>query len=144
MLEIAKSCGYHWKDLPHKYTLTSSAGLTLYVHLRSLGDEIKTNSMQPGDLLLFWIRSREHPQHLAIYTGSTLIHASPLGARRVSERTLGDYRDKIFAVFRFRRPGVRPKHEVCLNPIVACEKCVLRDPRKYARPGTWSCTCGDR
>lgn len=143
MLAVAAACGYHWADLPHRYTRSTSAGLTLYVHLRRVCTEIKEASLQPGDLILLWIRRRDHPAHLVIHAGDNVIHASPMGSRVVSERRITDFRGKVFAAFRFRRSAaVSPCHEVDLNALVVCEKCVLADPGKYARPGKSGCRCG--
>ena len=134
-IQVARSAGFFAADLPYRYTRETSAGLSLYVHLRHVCNEIAIEHIAAGDLLLFWIRRPWHPQHLGILTDTgTLIHASPLSDRCVHERKFSEYRTKIFAAFRFREERSLFTHEVPLNPIVKCEACVLADPLRFSKP----------
>ncbi len=55
---------------------------------------------QPGDLLL--LRFKGEPQHLAVFTGDTMIH-SYLQARKVCEHRLDDqWIKRIVACYRFK------------------------------------------
>jgi cell wall-associated NlpC family hydrolase len=61
---------------------------------------VETCAMAPGDILL--MRFGRHPQHLALYTGSTIIHSYE-AAGFVCEHDLSDeWRQRIVAVYRFR------------------------------------------
>jgi cell wall-associated NlpC family hydrolase len=63
-------------------------------------DRVETSAMAPGDILL--MRFGRDPQHLAIYTGQTIIH-SYASVGMVCEHDLDDeWRRRIVAVYRFR------------------------------------------
>lgn len=134
LLDVGKRCGLHVGDLGRSYTLATSAGLALYVHLRDFGDEVSREEMEPGDVILYWIYSRSHPKHLAIWTGTSTIHATP-NKRSVVESKGMLYPDRIFAVFRFRDAGQPPAHRVALNRHVVCERCVRENPDRFSRRG---------
>lgn len=137
LLRIAQRVGLEWADLRHEYTVLTSAGITLYCHLRTVCDEIRPESRQPGSILLFWIRHSNHPRHLGIWTGKRLVHAAPESTGGVRSQYLGAFGRRIFATFDFRLPGAEPRHEVELNRFVGCPICVAADPARYAQRSTF-------
>lgn len=135
ILQVAKAMGMQHRDLSWKYTLASSAGLSLYVHCRQFGDELRLTQVQPGTVLIFWVRHSDHPQHLGIWTGEKVVHAKPsrdfVGC--VTEDFLGGFAKRVYAAFDFRRIGAPAQHEIPINDQVPCEECVLASPQKFTR-----------
>lgn len=89
------------------------------------------SDVRMGDILLAWTRNAAYPTHLALYVGSTFVHATPTGERAVEERPLGKILERIFAVFRFVRPKQPIEHAAPLHEGIGCEQCILDDPRSY-------------
>ncbi len=56
--------------------------------------------LQPGDLLL--MRFTGEPQHLALYTGTTIIHAYEAVGRVVEHRLDDKWRRRIVRAYRFK------------------------------------------
>jgi cell wall-associated NlpC family hydrolase len=70
----------------------------LWLALNAQMDRVK--EMQPGDLLL--MRFEIEPQHVAFYTGDSIIHALTQ-ARKVVEHPLDQlWLSRVVAIFRFR------------------------------------------
>ena len=68
--------------------------------LRLVGKNVEWISFEdagPGDGIVFWIVAPHIPQHVGMYTGSTVIHAL-MNVERVTEHSLGAWREKIYRV----------------------------------------------
>jgi len=103
--------------LEANYSKTRMVGLRLYRTLRRLGDEIPLAAVQGGSVLVFWMTTRAPgrspiAQHVAVSTGSGLIHADTT-AGRVAEVHWGPFwADRLFAAFDFREAGAGANHLV--------------------------------
>lgn len=63
--------------------------------------EIDRRDLLPGDIV--WLRMVDVPQHLALYTGKTLIHATCDGPRRVVEHGFrAVWPGRVHKAFRYR------------------------------------------
>jgi hypothetical protein len=133
LIDVAKDCGLHWKDLGREYTVLSCGGLSLYVHLRDCMNEVPVEDLTPGDVLLLSIRNVEYPQHLAIFCGRTIVHSNPSLARRavVEEPFTELWIKRVFAVFRFRTEDEPANHTEDLHGKVTCEQCVRENPVQW-------------
>lgn len=134
VVHAAERCKYVSTDVPAGYTRQASAGLALYVHMRQCCHEIEPSAVAAGDVLMFWVRRRDFPQHLGVWTGESLVHATPR-QRRVVESQLGNLASRVFAAFRLALPGELLTHTTPLHSAVECERCVLEQPRAFAYPG---------
>lgn len=135
VLEVCKRLNLSGSDLGRHYDLMDCGGHALYVHLRGYLNEVPSTDARPGDLLLLWIRYADYPQHLAIFTGSHMIHSNPKNAiRGVAEEPITEaWRNRIYAVFRFRGLKEKTAHAAPLHPHVLCEQCVRLDMRAYGK-----------
>lgn len=62
-------------------------------------EKISIADIQPGDLLLFRITTA--PQHIGLYTGSTIIHAyAPVG--KVTEQPFAPWKSQVQHAYRFK------------------------------------------
>lgn len=81
-----------YKSIPDSGKL--QAGLNQYM------DKIRMSEIQPGDVLLMTLTGQ--PQHLAIYTGSTIIHAYSI-VKQVTEHSMGPkWTRRICGAYRYR------------------------------------------
>lgn len=73
----------------------------LIAHLERNLDRIDPASALPADILCFWIRGADVPQHLGIITPYGLVH-SYAGSQRVVETVLGAWEERIHSAWRYR------------------------------------------
>jgi cell wall-associated NlpC family hydrolase len=98
VIHVALSIGAEYRD-SQGYARRPSGGL-LEAALDDQPCLDRVFEMQAGDVLL--MRFSGDPQHLAIYTGSTIIHAFAAG-RKVCEHLLDDvWRSRIVRIYRFK------------------------------------------
>lgn len=86
-------------DAPTDYPRTPYQGLLE----KTLDDQsciVRVFDMQPGDILL--MRFKTDPQHLAIWTGETIIHAYESIGRCVEHHLDNAWRSRIVRIYRFR------------------------------------------
>ena len=75
--------------------------------LRLHFDELQPGQQQPGDVLVMWVVHRLFPQHVAWFTGSTVIHAySRNTGGRVLEEPFDRWARHVYGVFRLREWSV--------------------------------------
>lgn len=77
----------------------------LLSYVREFFDAVPADQKQPDDVLMFWTVDQTKPQHVAVFSGTTIIHAFPGRARpgKVREETLLPSRmANLYGVFRFR------------------------------------------
>lgn len=96
---IAKSLGLDYIDgqtyghIPHGGLLEYAINMQPCLYL--------VNDMSPGDLIL--MRYGRHPQHVAIFTGATIVHAFEPSGRVVENRIDDRAQDRITHSYRFKR-----------------------------------------
>lgn len=86
-------------DAPTDYPRTPYQGL-LESTLDGQACLERVSDMQPGDILL--MRFMTDPQHLAIWTGSTIIHAYESVGKCCEHRMDDAWRARVMRVYRFR------------------------------------------
>jgi cell wall-associated NlpC family hydrolase len=85
---------------PGAYGRVPNAGLLEYwLDLQPYLVTAPVTDLQPGDVLL--MKFGKEPQHLAIYTGSTIIHAYQIVGRTVEHGLDDKWRRRIVRVYRF-------------------------------------------
>ena len=62
----------------------------------------RADSMEPGDVLLFWITAPHLPRHVAIWTGKTIIHSYFDVGRVVEHRLSKAWARRIIRPYRWR------------------------------------------
>lgn len=78
----------------------------LLAYVREFFDEVPIGQQQPDDVFMFWAVDPSKPQHVAVFTGTTMIHAFDRRARKGKvreERLLPTRMEKLYGVFRYRR-----------------------------------------
>lgn len=96
LIHAAREAGYSPVDIeayarrPSGGLLESAIGLQPYL--------IPVNGRQPGDILL--MRFAGDPQHLAIFTGETIIHAWAMVRKVCEHRFTPEWRARTVATFR--------------------------------------------
>lgn len=101
----AARCAGHEADEPMAYgRMPNNAMLEYWLERQPFLARASTRDLQPGDLLLMHFAGE--PQHLAIYTGTGIVHAyEPIG--KVVEHDLdAKWRRRIVRAYRFN--GVAP------------------------------------
>lgn len=100
---VAESLGIAPDEIPENYKgykRTPDSG-KLREGLNQYMDKVRLSQIQPGDVLLMTFTGE--PQHLAIYTGSTIIHAYSI-VKKVTEHTLSaKWRRRICGAYRYRQ-----------------------------------------
>jgi len=95
---VAQKLGLDYLDLP-AYGASPHKGL-----LEQMMDAqpclVRVYEMQPGDVLQ--MRFAKEPQHVAIWTGETIIHCSRDTGRVVECRLDDETRQKITKIYRFK------------------------------------------
>ena len=91
-LEVAEPAAYS--------RLPNAAMLEWWLDHQPFLDRASVADMQPADLLL--MRFTGEPQHLAVYTGETIVHAYQAIGRVVEHGLDAKWRRRIVRVYRFR------------------------------------------
>lgn len=97
---IAKELGYEYLDLtaygriPHKGLLDEMVAKQPCLY--------RVYDRQPGDLFL--MKYVADPQHVAIFTGDSIIHCSSLTDRVVEHRIDEETERQIVSTYRFKKP----------------------------------------
>jgi len=95
---VAESIGLIY-DAPTNYPRTPYKGL-LEQTLDAQPCLVRADDMRPGDVLL--MRFGREPQHVAIYTGSTVIHAYEAVSRCVEHAIDAEWLSRIVRIYRFQ------------------------------------------
>ncbi len=85
----------------HNYSQTPHDG-ELERQLAKYMDSVTHDLMLPGDW--FTMRTKRWPQHMALYTGDTMIHASASDGKVVEHGFHTAHRRLIITVYRYRVP----------------------------------------
>ena len=80
-----------------RYPKPNQARKVLYNYF----DKVSINDIEPGDIL--YIRMHELPQHFAIYTGYSIIHAFQMVGKCVESRYIDEWKNKTVEAYRVRR-----------------------------------------
>lgn len=95
--------GYYIRDF-RAYGGDSDPVLLLS-YVREFFDTVPIGQQQPDDVLMFWTVDPTKPQHVAVFSGTTIIHAFPGRARpgKVREEpVLASRMANLYGAFRFR------------------------------------------
>lgn len=99
--ETAKACGKHYADLDGYGRVPTGGQLRRFLDQHA--DRISVSEIHPGDFFL--MKFRRNPQHLAIWTGNTIIHAWE-GAGACVEHAMDTvWRKRIVCAYRMRDHG---------------------------------------
>jgi cell wall-associated NlpC family hydrolase len=94
---VAQKLGFDYLDLP-AYNRIPHHGL-LETMVEKQPCLVRVFDRQPGDLFL--MRFTDDPQHVAIFTGETIIHSSSQTERVVENRLSDELEKQVVAVYRF-------------------------------------------
>lgn len=84
------------------YTRKPTKGILLQ-HIQQVATLVEPGDERPGDILVFWIRSPLHPQHVGLLTtGGRMIHTHAR-VGKVVETHIGDsWGNRLHSVWRFQ------------------------------------------
>lgn len=99
-VHAARSVGLQVTEPAAYSRLPNAAMLEWWLDQQPYLDRASVADMQPADLLL--MRFTGEPQHLAVYTGDTIIHAYQAIGRVVEHGLDAKWRRRIVRVYRFR------------------------------------------
>lgn len=106
ILGVGSECGQHGFDRPEfvAYGRRPPRGKSMLTYFDDL-IVARAGEPQPSDILVFWVnKETKRPQHIALYTGSTLIHTFADIGRVVEHGFSPEWREKLVKTYRF--PGV--------------------------------------
>lgn len=113
---VMKACGFYCPP-DVGYTARSCWGRRIYLDARDGMDELALDDAAPGCVLMLWLSRDVYPQHLAFFTGSSLIHAHD-GQRQVCEEAFSQpWARRVLAAFELRRDS-GASHRVAETPPV--------------------------
>lgn len=100
LCHIVSRLGLHY-SAPTNYPRTPYKGqLEATLDAQPFLERVLAENMQPGDVLV--MRFKTDPQHLAIWTGETIIHAYE-ASEKCCEHVMDDkWRARVVRVYRFR------------------------------------------
>ena len=91
------------------YSARTCFGMKVYDDCRDSMDELPLDARPVGAVILLWLRRPEYPQHLGVWTGSTLVHADTRAKRVIETPGISAYDDHVFGVFDMRETST-PAH----------------------------------
>lgn len=100
---VAESLGITPDHIPEDYKgyKRTPEGGKLKAGLNQYMDKVRISQIEPGDVLLMSFTGE--PQHLAIYTGPTIIHAYSV-VKKVTEHSMNDkWKRRICGAYRYRQ-----------------------------------------
>lgn len=84
------------------YSARTSFGRHVYDDCREGMDEIPQDELKAGSVVLLWLARPELPQHLGVWSGSSMIHADTRTRCVIETPGLSVYHKHVFAVFDMR------------------------------------------